>query len=88
MVNTSSISHALSFELLQYIRDQQPTEATLLEWLGVENSGVYHMLRKAGAIICVDEEICLSPAHYFQTNQSFRYEHLQYMIDEGIIYVY
>jgi hypothetical protein len=86
-LNTKARS-AISRELLCYIRDRKPTELELLAWLGTEQAGRYHVLRKAGLVVLDKKHIVLSPTHYQPEREYFLYEHMGYYLDEDRIDVF
>jgi hypothetical protein len=77
--------HCLSLSLLQRIRDLRPTEADLLTWLGPEEHGRYHTLRKAGLRLVLGGRVVWSPEHLSEDGTHLIYGNRRYWIDEDRI---
>ena len=75
----------LSLRLLRYVRDERPTAAELLEWLGPSDVGRYHVLRKAGLLQEREGRIALSSEHLSADGRRFLYGIALYWLDEDRI---
>lgn len=81
------IHKCLNFELFRLVRDSAPTEVEVLEWLGYERHGVYHVLRKAQILVLKDGVVRLSPRRLSADGKSFHWQHLMFMLDDNLIYL-
>ena len=76
-------SYCISFDLLRYIRDCQPNETKLLDWLGAVQQARYHVLRKTNLLVVEAGRVKLSPQHCSQEGKTFQLNHNTfYDIDE------
>jgi len=88
-VKVSKIIACIDCDLLRFVRDEQPTEAQLLAWLGPPGAaGRYHTLRKAGLILMRDGRTYLSSRHLSESGRGFRYYNQLWDIDHGTIYTF
>ncbi len=72
----------LSNALLRFIRDQQPTEAAFLAWLGnLSREGQFHVLRNAKLIVVQDGIVKLAPDHLSQDGKWFIYGNALYHLE-------
>ena len=83
-----NVQQCISFGLLRFVRDAQPSEVELLQWLGEANHGRYHVLRKAGLLAVEAGKVVLSPQYLSADGQSFRYRHALYLLDEEVIHTF
>lgn len=78
----------LSNDLLKHIRDTQPTESELRQWLGVSEFGRYHVLRKAGLLQLREGRIVLSPEHRSADGEHFSYGNRRFNLDDDSVDVF
>jgi hypothetical protein len=60
----------------------RPTESQLADWLGAEDVGRLHVLKKAGLLEVADGRVRLSAQHISADGRSFRFENRIWLIDE------
>jgi len=82
MTKSSSVTHCISFELLRFIRDSEPTVSELLFWLGDAHQSRFHLLRKSGVLVIDGDVVRLSPQHLSQDGKRFHWGHYLYHLDE------
>ena len=81
----TSVTNCISICLLRFVRDEHPTEADLLGWLGAEQRSRYYVLLKAGLLLLENDMVVLSPQHVSLDGKRFRWKHLLYNIDEETV---
>ena len=84
----TSAASCITTGLLRFVRDSRPTEAGSLAWLGAEQQGRYHFLRKSGLLILQAGMVAFSPQHLSSNGKHLNWEHLRYNIDEETIAVF
>lgn len=72
----------LDLSLLRHVRDANPTQDELCEWLGTSHLGRLHVLRKASLFELVDHRLRLSAAHLSADGKRFHFENKLYLLDE------
>ena len=89
MIDESRVQHAMSIELLRYVRDQQPCEEVLLRWAAEHRLvGNYHILRKGGVLLVVDGVISLSPGRCTDDGGGVRCGNGLYWLDTNRIDIF
>jgi hypothetical protein len=78
----------LSLELLRFIRDERPSEMTLLHWLGAADAGLYYVLRDARLVELSQGRVRLSPACARAGGAKFHYQNVMYLLDEDRVMVF
>jgi hypothetical protein len=71
----------LSRELLAFVRDSNPTTAEFVERFSDSGGQVFHVLRKAGAIVVEDDRIRLSSRHLSPDATYFLWGSMQIFLD-------
>jgi hypothetical protein len=60
----------------------KPTESQLCEWLGTEDAGKFHVLKKAGLLEVAGGHVRLSARNLSTDGRSFRFENRIFLLDE------
>lgn len=72
----------LSCNLLRYLRDEKPTEAEFLAWLGgPDAASIYHVMRKAGFVNIESGRLTLHPDRLSADGRYFNFENQRFHID-------
>jgi hypothetical protein len=84
-VHSAILGDSSSFDLLRFVRDNRPTKATLLDWLGPTEQGRYYVLLKAGLLLVEEGIVLWSPKYLAADGSMLAVEHMDYYIDEDTV---
>ena len=81
-------SACLSVALLRHVRDARPTVADFIAWLGPNDAGKYHVLRKAGLLMEDGGRVILAPGHCTADARGFRFKAQLFLLDEDLVMIF
>lgn len=88
-ISEGQLKHAMSMDLLRFVRDHQPGEEDVIHWAQERNLvGSFHTLRKGGVLVVIDGRVVIASAHRSPDGNGVRCGNCMYWLDRGQVDTY